>query len=200
MTDATARATAPSLAAVLWPARERPEWMRMAVLAVVGSLLLTVSAKVQVPFWPVPMTMQTYAVLVIGAAYGARLGTATVLLYLAQGLVGLPVFAGAGAGPAYLIGPTAGYLVGFALAAGLVGWAADRGRGRSFVRMVAAMTAGHLLILALGVAWLAVGFGTGWERAVAVGLTPFWAATALKSALAAATLPLAWRWADARRR
>jgi biotin transport system substrate-specific component len=200
MTDATARATAPSLAAVLWPARERSEWMRMAVLAVVGSLLLTVSAKVQVPFWPVPMTMQTYAVLVIGAAYGARLGTATVLLYLAQGLVGLPVFAGAGAGPAYLIGPTAGYLVGFALAAGLVGWAADRGRGRSFVRMVAAMTAGHLLILALGVAWLAVGFGTGWERAVAVGLTPFWAATALKSALAAATLPLAWRWADARRR
>ena len=106
-----------TLADALWsPAAGSPA-IRAIALAVIGSILLTLSAKIQVPFWPVPMTMQTFVVLVLGVAYGWRLAGATVLLYLAQGALGLPVFA-AGGGPAYMDGPTGGYLVGFLLAAG----------------------------------------------------------------------------------
>ena len=152
------------------------------------------AAKAQVPFWPVPMTMQTYVVLVIGAAYGARVGAATVVLYLAQGLVGLPVFAGAAAGPAYLMGPTAGYLAGFVVAAALVGMLAERGWMRTIPRAAATMVAGTLVILTLGVAWLSMVIG--FDRAVAVGLLPFLTGDVLKTALAAATLPLAWRAVD----
>ncbi|MFN8923934.1 MAG: biotin transporter BioY [Rhodospirillales bacterium] len=182
------------LAAALWPATGRGAVLRAATLAVFGSLLLWASAKVQVPFWPVPMTMQTYVVLVIGAAYGARLGAATVALYLAQGFAGLPVFAGAATGPAYLMGPTAGYLVGFAAAAAVVGWLVDRGGARSVARMVVVMAVGSAVILSLGVAWLSAAIG--FERAVAVGLLPFLTGDVLKTALAAATLPLAWRAID----
>ena len=189
-------ASAP-LASALWPATGSAALVRNAALALAGSLLLWLSAKIQVPFWPVPMTMQTYAIMVIGAAYGWRLAGATVLLYLAQGFAGLPVFAGAAAGPAYFAGPTAGYLVGFVVSAVFIGWVAERGWARSLPRMAVAMTVGHLLILGLGVAWLSTLVGV--EKAVAVGLTPFWAATALKTALAAATLPLAWRAVDTAR-
>src|SRR5690606_16484525 len=127
MQIATERST---LAESLWPAQAAPAWLRNMLLAVGGSLLLTLSAKINVPFYPVPMTMQTFAVLLIGAAFGWRLGTATVLLYLAQGAAGLPVFAGTpekGIGLLYLMGPTGGYLVGFAVAAAVVGWLAERG-------------------------------------------------------------------------
>jgi len=189
-------ASAP-LASALWPATGSAALVRNAALALAGSLLLWLSAKIQVPFWPVPMTMQTYAIMVIGAAYGWRLGGATVLLYLAQGFAGLPVFAGPAAGPAYFAGPTAGYLVGFVASAVFIGWVAERGWARSLPRMAVAMTVGHLLILGLGVAWLSALVGV--ENAVAAGLTPFWAATVLKTALAAATLPLAWRAVDTAR-
>lgn len=182
------------LAVALWPATGRGTVLRAATLAVFGSLLLWASAKVQVPFWPVPMTMQTYVVLVIGAAYGARLGAATVALYLAQGFAGLPVFAGAATGPAYLTGPTAGYLVGFVAAAAVVGWLVQQGGGRSVARMVVVMAAGSAIILTLGVAWLSTAIG--FERAVTVGLLPFLTGDVLKTALAAATLPLAWRALD----
>jgi biotin transport system substrate-specific component len=183
-----------TLADALWPqAEQRNRVLRNAVLALVGTALLTLSAKVQVPFWPVPMTMQTFMVLVIGVAYGPRLGMATVLLYLAEGAVGLPVFAGAAAGPAYLAGPTAGYLLGFVLAAGLCGWAAERGMDRRFTPLVVVMVGAHLLILALGTTWLALGLNLGWAKAYAVGLHPFWAATVLKSALAVALLPAIWK-------
>lgn len=184
---------APTLAAALWPATRR-SLLLQAVLAVLGTALLTASAKIQVPFWPVPMTMQTFVVLVLGMAYGLRLGTVTVLLYLVEGAAGLPVFAGTpekGLGLAYMAGPTGGYLVGFVLGAGLCGWLAERGWDRSLWRAAAAMLLGHALIFVPGVAWLAALMdGT---RAVQFGLTPFYAATALKTALAAAVLPLAWR-------
>ena len=111
-------------------ARRGLETVRGIVLAVIGSILLTISAKIQVPFWPVPMTMQTFVVLVLGVAYGWRLAGATVLLYLAQGALSLPVFA-AGGGLAYMSGPTGGYLVGFLLAAVAVGWLAERSWARS---------------------------------------------------------------------
>ncbi|MDQ2104931.1 biotin transporter BioY [Azospirillum isscasi] len=162
-----------------------------ATAAVLGSLLLAASAKVQVPFWPVPMTMQSMVVILLGMAYGSRLATATVLLYLAEGLAGLPVFAGAGAGPAYMAGPTAGYLLGFVLAAGVTGWLAERGWDRSPVKAVAALAVGHALLFVPGVAWMAVLFGG--EKAIALGLTPFLAATVLKTALGAAIMQAAWK-------
>lgn len=162
-----------------------------ATAAVLGSLLLAASAKVQVPFWPVPMTMQSMVVILLGMAYGSRLATATVLLYLLEGLAGLPVFAGAGAGPAYMAGPTAGYLLGFVLAAGVTGWLAERGWDRSPVKAVAALAIGHALLFVPGVAWMAVLFGG--EKAVALGLTPFLAATVLKTALGAAIMQAAWK-------
>ena len=195
----------PTLSAVWWPAAATggevgntrgAAWQRLAVLAFAGSLLLTLSAKVQIPFWPVPMTMQTFVVLVLGAAYGPRLGMATMLLYLAEGALGLPVFAGTpekGIGIAYMMGPTGGYLVGFVLAAGLTGWMAERGWDRSVAGVLIAMSLGHLLILGIGALWLAQLIG--WEKAWLFGLAPFWAATILKTLLAAAALPLAWRLA-----
>jgi len=185
----------PPLIAALWPTENRvAEAMRVVALAVLGSALLWASAKAQVPFWPVPMTMQTYVVLVLAAAYGPRLGLATLLLYLAEGAVGLPVFAGTperGLGLAYMTGPTAGYLAGFVVATAVIGTLAERGWDRSLPRMIAAMTLGHGLILAIGWAWLAGLMGA--EAAYAAGVAPFWAATVLKTALAGATLPAAWR-------
>ena len=190
-TLATADNVRASIAQRLWPAAGAQAALRAVVLALTGSLLLALSAKVQVPFWPVPMTMQTFVVLMLGAAYGWRLGGATVLLYLAEGAMGMPVFAGSpekGIGFAYMMGPTGGYLAGFVVAAVATGWLVERGWGRSLLALTAAMLIGHALILGLGVTWLATALGLGWTKAVAVGLTPFWAATALKTALAVAAL------------
>jgi len=167
--------------------------VRNVLLALLGTAALTISAKLQIPFWPVPMTMQTFVVLVIGMAYGWRLGGATLLLYLAEGAVGLPVFA-SGGGLAYFAGPTAGYLAGFVLAAVLVGWLAERGWDRTVARTLAAMVLGTVLIFALGVAWLTnlIGF----EKAIAGGLVPFIAGACFKIALAAIVLPGVWKWAQ----
>jgi biotin transport system substrate-specific component len=180
-------ATHPTLLNTLAPGNSL---IRSAGFAIAGSLLLALSAKAQVPFWPVPMTLQSLAIMMIGMAYGSRLATATVLLYLAEGLAGLPVFAGAGAGFAYMTGPTAGYLVGFVMAAGLIGWLAERGWDRSPIKALAAMSVGHVLLFIPGVAWLAVLFGA--EKAIAVGLVPFIAATLLKTALGAALMQASW--------
>jgi biotin transport system substrate-specific component len=106
---------------------------RNAFLAVAGTILLAISAKVHIPFWPVPLTMQTFVVLVLGMAFGWKLGAATMLLYLAQGAIGLPVFSGTperGIGLAYMAGPTGGYLAGFVVGAALCGWLAGKGWDR----------------------------------------------------------------------
>ena len=150
-------------------------------LVLAGTALLALAAKVQVPFWPVPMTLQTLAVLMIGATLGARMAGATLLAYLAEGAVGLPVFA-SGAGLAYMAGPTGGYLLGFLLAATFVGLAADRGWLRGGVPVAAVMFAAMALIYLPGVAWLAALIGA--EKAVAGGLIPFLPAEAFKLALA----------------
>jgi biotin transport system substrate-specific component len=191
-----------TLMAALWPAGERTELgaLRAVVLAVVGSLLLTVSAKAHVPFWPVPMTMQTFAVVVIGMAYGWRLGGATVLLYLAEGAAGLPVFSGTperGIGVAYMMGPTGGYLVGFFVAAVVCGWLAERGWDRRLVPALFAMLLGHAVIFLFGLSWL--GTLIGMEKAIDAGFTPFLLGTVVKIALAAAVLWAAWLGLERRR-
>ena len=165
-------------------------WARIAMLgglAVLGSLLLWASAKISVPFWPVPMTLQTGAVALIAVAYGWRLGLATVILYLAEGAAGLPVFQGTperGIGVAYLLGPTGGYLFGMALQVVITGWLAERvGRG-SFPKLFGAMLAGDVVLFACGLAWL--GAVIGWDKPVlALGLYPFVLGDLVKLALAA---------------
>jgi biotin transport system substrate-specific component len=167
-----------------------------AALAVLGTLVLAVSAKVQVPFYPVPMTLQTLAVLTLGALFGPRLAAATLALYLAEGLAGLPVFAGVVAGPAYMAGPTGGYLLGFLLAATLVGGLAQRGWMRNWLLATAAMALGHVVLFAVGFAWLALLLGAG--KAWALGVAPFYAATVAKTLLAAALAIAARRFASGR--
>lgn len=159
-----------------------PVAAKTAAMIIGGSLALALSAKVQVPFWPVPVTMQSMVVLLIGYGFGSRIGAATVLAYLAEGFAGLPVFAGALAGPAYLMGPTGGFLLGFVPAAWFAGWVARDVRGLFPTAM--AMIGGHVLLFVPGVAWLAVSLG--WTKAIALGVTPFLLATLLKSGLAAA--------------
>lgn len=177
----------------IWSRRDTSaaNMLRLVVLALAGSALMAVAAKIQVPMWPVPMTMQTFAVLVIAMSYGLRLAGATMLLYLAEGAAGLPVFA-SGGGLAYFAGPTAGYLVGFLVAAILVGWLAEKGWDRTVVSTLIAMALGTAAIFALGVAWLAIFLGDA-DKAIASGLTPFLLGAAVKIALAAAVLPMAWR-------
>ncbi len=168
---------------------------RQIVLAVAGSILLALSAKVQIPFYPVPMTMQTFVVLGIGMAYGWRLGGMTLALYMIWGAAGLPVFAGTpekGIGLAYMMGGTGGYLVGFVMAAMLCGYLAERGWDRNPVTTAAAMLLGNAVIYLPGVLWLGVLFG--WDKPILEwGLTPFLLGDVTKLALAAAVLPLAWR-------
>ncbi|HEX2135979.1 MAG TPA: biotin transporter BioY [Microvirga sp.] len=190
MSTGVAPVAAPStLMSLVWPSRSS---LRAAVLMLVGSALLAISAKIQVPFYPVPMTMQTLVVLVIGAAYGWRLGGATLALYLAEGALGLPVFAGPVAGVGYMAGPTGGYLAGFLAAAVLTGVMAERGWDRSLLRVLVMMTVGHAVIFVFGVAWLAYLFQFDVARAWAAGVAPFYAATVLKTALAAALMQVAW--------
>ena len=187
-----------TLAGALWPARDaaQSEWLRRAILVVFGGAALTVSAKVQIPFWPVPFTMQTMIVLLAGMALGLRLGLATVGLYLAQGALGFPVFA-AGGGIAYFAGPTGGYLMGFLASAALTGWLAERGWGRSALSTLGAMLAGTAVIFACGLSWLS--YLIGWEKAVAGGLLPFLSSEALKIVIAAILMPACWRFAGIHR-
>jgi biotin transport system substrate-specific component len=189
----------PTLIDTLWPAGQR-NLVRMAALAVLGTALLWASAKVQVPMWPVPMTMQSMVVLLIGFAYGARLGVATVALYLFQGAIGLPVFAGTpekGIGLAYMAGTTGGFLFGFVLVAGAMGWLAERGWGRTLAGTAAAMVVGSALLFVPGVAWLAT--FVGFDKAIAFGLAPFVAGAVVKAALAVALIAVATRFSRASR-
>jgi biotin transport system substrate-specific component len=149
--------------------------------ALLGSAVLAAAAQVSLPMWPVPATLQTLAVLLLGALGGARLGVASVALYIAEGAAGLPVFAGGTGGLAVLAGPTAGYLLGFLPAAWIAGQA-----GQGAWRQAGALAAAHLVLFVPGVAWLA-GF-VGLERALMAGFVLFVPGTVVKTALAFATL------------
>jgi len=195
MTGSLTTLSQPILGSALFP---KTRLLNSVLLVIGGSLALTLSAKVQVPFWPVPITMQSMVALLIGMAFGWRLGALTILAYLAEGLAGLPVFAGIVAGPAYLAGPTGGYLFGFLLGGAFAGWAAEHGWGRADLpRTTVVMLMGHLVLFAPGVLWLAVLFG--WSKAFAFGVAPFLLATLLKSGLGAAVVSALWRLADQRR-
>lgn len=187
--------THPTLASAVWPSDKTGALLRNTILAVLGTAILWASAKVQIPFYPVPMTMQTFAVLVLGMAYGWRLGAATIMLYLLEGAFGLPVFAGTpekGIGLAYIAGPTGGYLAGFLLAAAACGWLAERGWDRSVAKTVAAMLVGNVCMYVPGLLWL--GTLVGWDKPVlAWGLTPFLLGELTKLALAAVLLPAVWK-------
>lgn len=170
----------------LWPQTAGNAVLRAVVLVLLGTALLAASAHIQVPFWPVKLSMQSFVVVVLGMAYGRTLGVATVLAYLAQGAVGMPVFQ-SGAGIAYMAGPTGGYLAGFVLAAGIAGWCVERGALNRLPTAFLAILAATAAIFVPGLAWLSVLFGV--EKAVAFGLTPFLPGEALKIALALALVP-----------
>jgi biotin transport system substrate-specific component len=206
--QSNAAASSTSLAGSLMPTIES-RGVALAVqlsLVVVASLVLVVSAKASVPFWPVPMTMQSFAVIALGAALGRRAGVAAVLLYLGYGMMGLPVFANtppAIPGPAYLLGPTGGFLVGFIPAAAIAGWAAVRGASK--LRLIAGLALTHVVILGLGWAWLGLfatlpsgATGIGLELALAKGVTPFLLGSVVKVALAAALVFAGWNWLSRR--
>ncbi|MGY8662299.1 biotin transporter BioY [Bradyrhizobium sp. UFLA05-109] len=186
------------LAAIVWPVQSSAGALRAVVLVAIGTALMALSAKVSLPLPYVPMTLQTLVVLMIGAGYGWRLGSATMVAYLAEGAMGLPVFAGPVGGLAPLIGPTAGYLFGFVAAAFVTGFLAERGWDRSMAWLFAAMAIGHIVILAVGFAWLAFGLGLGVAKAWQVGILPFIAASLIKNALGATLMPAARRVVDRR--
>ena len=173
-------------------------WLRSGVarevaLILGGSLLIALSAQLQLvlPFSHVPISGQTFAVLLLGALYGRRRGLTTVVTYLTFGAVGLPVFAGGGLGVAKLLGPTGGYLVGFAAAAFIVGTLSERGWDRKPWSTAASMVIGNGIIYAVGIVWLSK--FVGWQAVLGAGFFPFLIGDALKIALATILLPAGWK-------
>ena len=161
---------------------------RAALLALAGSVFVALAAQVNVPMYPVPMTLQTLAVLAVGMAYGARLGAATLALYAAEGTIGLPVFANFSGGPHVLMGPTGGYIIGFVLAAALVGWLVETGRASTTGKLILASLAGAALLYVPGLLWLSHFVGAD---ALKYGLYPFVLGDAIKAVVAALAVPAA---------
>lgn len=174
-------------------------WLRSGVarevaLVLGGSLLIALSAQLRLvlPFSPVPISGQTFAVLLLGALYGSRRGPATVMTYLALGAVGLPIGAGGALGVAWLLGPTGGYLVGFAAAAYVVGTLSERGWDRKPWTTAASMIIGNGIIYAAGIVWLSK--FVGWQAVLGAGFYPFLVGDAFKIALATILLPAGWKF------
>jgi biotin transport system substrate-specific component len=202
------------LTETFWTTEGAGLWIKRAVLVALGVAALAIAAKIKVPLWPspVPITLGTFAVLTIGAAYGPRLGLVTILAYMAIGAAGFDVFAGSSAernGIAYMMGGTGGYLLGYVLATLALGVAARRGWDRSVGGMAAALLVGNALIYAAGLAWLhhlvagglfdPAAYASPWAQTLAWGLTPFLIGDALKLALAALVVPGLWRLVGAAR-
>ncbi|MFL0693445.1 MAG: biotin transporter BioY [Agrobacterium tumefaciens] len=158
-----------------------------AALLLFGTAVLALASQISVPMVPVPITMQTFAITMIGVLYGWRLGALTVLAWLGEAMIGLPVLAGGSGGLAPFVGPTAGYLVSFPIIAALAGYLANKGwTGSHVVKSFLAHLSANILCLAIGGAWLATLIGA--EKGLALGVTPFILGAVLKSALAAALL------------
>ncbi len=164
-------------------------WLSPVILVFVGNLALIASAKIQVPFFPVPLTLQTMLVVMIGATFGVRMGLAAIIVYLFEGLIGLPVFAGTplnGLGLAYILGPTGGYLLGFVFAAALSGYLINKFNLKSLFGLFALFVLGHAVIYLFGFSYLSslIGF----ENAVKFGVIPFILGDIAKSAIGALIL------------
>lgn len=170
------------------------EWIRSLYLIVLGSLLIAALAQIEIllPFTPVPITGQTFGVLLIGAALGSKRGAASMILYITEGAMGLPFFAGGASGFGILSGATAGYLVGFVGAAYVVGWLAEGGLERSVRTSIIPFLVGTFVIYLFGITWLSIVLGSV-GKAFALGVVPFLFGDVVKLILASTTLPIAWK-------
>lgn len=181
---------APTLSARLFPRTSAR--LRDLTLILAGSLLVALFAQIEIPLRPVPITGQTFAVLLVGAALGSRRGAASLALYLTEGALGLPFFSGGASGSSHLTGATAGYLIGFVMGAFVIGWLAEQGLERSVRTSLIPFLVGTVVIYVFGVTWLAVVLGS-LSKAIAAGLLPFLIGDAIKLVAAALALPAAWR-------
>ena len=179
-----------TLANRIWPQAGSSNLVRNIVLVVAGSLLVAAAAHISIPTLPVPITLQTLAVLAIGAALGARLGASALALYAVEGAAGLPVFSPTADGYPGIMGPTGGYVIGFILAAGLVCWLVERGWDRSFPKLLIAMLAGAAILYIPGLAWLSSFIGMA--KAIEFGFLPFYAGDIVKACIATLGLPAIW--------
>lgn len=164
-----------------------------------GALLTAGAAQVSVPLWPVPITGQTLAVLLVGSALGARRGALSMLVYALLGVIGLPVFAGGSAGVGVLVSPSGGYIVGFVAAAALVGWIAERFGDRPLRNSVLSFVLGTVVTFAAGMGWLAVSLGLDLQQTLEFGLYPFVLGGAVKALLGTGVISLGWTAAVRRR-
>lgn len=166
------------------------------VLVAAGAALTAIAAQVQVPLWPVPITGQTLAVLLVGSSLGALRGTLSMLLYAVLGMVGLPVFSDATSGMGVILGPTGGYIVGFVFAAAFTGWIAQRSWDRRVLRSLLAFVGGTVVTFAVGLPWLAISLGLDLQQTLQGGLYPFIIGGIVKSVIAAGVVTLGWRYIE----
>lgn len=162
------------------------------VLVVAGAALTAVAAQLSVPLWPVPITGQTLAVLIVGSTLGALRGSLSMILYALLGILGLPVFSEASTGFGVIAGPTGGYIIGFIFAAALTGWLAQRAWDHKILGAIASFTAGTVVTFAIGLPWLAAVLGTNLDLTLQYGLYPFILGGMIKALLAAGFIRLAW--------
>lgn len=162
------------------------------LMVLAGSALIALAAQISVPMFPVPMTLQTLAIGLIGLAYGSRLAAATVLAYLAEGAMGLPVFANGGMGLASLVGPTSGFLWGFVGMAWLTGWLVERGLDRGFLKLFVAALIPSMLLFVPGAIGLALVLGKTATETMALAVTPFLLGGVVKAAIAAMAIAGGW--------
>lgn len=179
-----------NLSSVFCPVVKQNYFMK-AILVFVGSLLIAAAAQITIPIEPVPVTLQSFAVLFIGMIYGSRLGLYTVLLYLFEGAIGIPIYANFHGGIYWLLSPTGGYLLGFAPAAWLSGYLIETGWGKNIVGILIAGILALAVIYACGLAMLSA--YVGWSNAINLGLKPFLVFALIKLAILAITVPRFWK-------
>ena len=176
-------------------------WLSDIALVVAGTALVAVLAQVAIPLWPVPVTGQTLAVLLVGASLGAARGAASLSLYAVLGGLGLPIYSDASGGWSVLLGPTGGYIIGFIVSAALVGWAAERSWDRGWYKPIITFIGGSLVVFSIGLPWLAVSLGqlglpNDLQSVLIAGFYPFIIGGLIKAAIAAALLPALWAAAE----
>lgn len=164
------------------------------VLVAAGAALTAIAAQVVVPLWPVPITGQTLAVLLVGSSLGALRGTLSMLLYAVLGIAGLPVFSEASSGMSIILGPTGGYIIGFVFAAAFTGWIAQRSWDRKILRSILGFLGGTVVTFAIGLPWLSFTLGLNLEQTLNAGLYPFIIGGIVKMVIAASVMTLGWRF------